>query len=751
MNRYPLLIAALLGAVTPLAAAAQQLPAPVAAAATPVRDGQALLKQGDFPAALAKFGAAEHAANAIPQPPLRLFYQVTSRLGSATALDAMQRDAEALVHADWANDTVGAPQSRLPTMLKGAVHHLRGVILFHQKRLDEARAMFDQAAAEGDQTAAAWRHAVDAAGAAERSAPSLVAAADAAVKNGRPSEALLLYVSALKRSDELGAATGSVMARTLVLALRRQPPPPAPIGAETRLAAADSALRNGAPGELAAARDMLRASLIVVPWWADGWRRLADVYEKLGDLAVARAALQFYLAAAPTAPDRAVAEQRIASLSQHIGSKPSSAAPPAAANPPAQFDGTWSMTQVCPPVGETLGYTTSLMVQVAGGAFHGEYGVQGQPGSLSLDGKIADDGTVSIKVSGLIGDDKSRTAGNAPPGSRYGYDVAGHVSASSGTGKRNSARHCDWTFVRQEAGGVGVADISGNWSTTDGRIISVKQNGNQVSWNSCCKKGHEGLVVTVSGTFDGKNLVGTYHYREGQAEGSGTVSYTLAGDRLEGVWKAPDGKTFDAALIRHRDTDLGDLTGRWTTVSGHTVTLTQSGNQVTWTTCCRQYHPNWSADISGTFDGRNFVGTYHWRDGGQQGNGTVSYALKGTQLEGTLERPGKEPYHSLLTRQLAANDLSGTWLLDDGRTIQIKQSGNQVGWDVRGGNGHESRVGTVTCTFDGKELVGMYQFTEGGVEGRGTIHMTLDGNRLEGTLASLNPPGQSRHTVITRQ
>ena len=54
-------------------------------------------------------------------------------------------------------------------------------------------------------------------------------------------------------------------------------------------------------------------------------------------------------------------------------------------------------------------------------------------------------------------------------------------------------------------------------------------------------------------------------------------------------------------------------------------------------------------------------------------------------------------------------------------------------------------------TFDGKEIVGLYEFTEGDTRGRGTVHLTLDGNRLDGTFASLDPPGQTRHAVITRQ
>jgi hypothetical protein len=436
-----------------------------------------------------------------------------------------------------------------------------------------------------------------------------------------------------------------------------------------------------------------------------------------------------------------------------IASEPITRPGGSAEKPSTDFDGTWTMTQTCAPVGATLGYTNRFVVNVTNGAFHGEGGIRDQPGWITVDGKISSDGAVAIKAGGLIGGDPARLAGNAPIGSRFAYDAQGRISGTSGTGKRLSGRACDWAFVKRVATPGTIADISGDWSTADGRIVAVKQNGDKVNWTSCCKPGHEDLVVEITGRFDGKTVVGNYHYRENQAEGRGTVTYTLNGERLEGTWKSPDGKrSFTAMLIRHTSTSPRGIGGKWTTVSGHTVTLTQNGNEVRWTTCCRQSHPNWRADISATFDGQNLVGLYHWRDGDQQGNGTVSYTLHGNELHGMLERRGKEPYHSVLTRQLGSdNALAGGWRLDDGRRIQIKQTGNQVSWDVHGGAGHESRVGTVSCVFDGKELVGIYQFTEGTGTGRGTVHMTFDGDRLSGMLSSLDPPGQTRHTVITRQ
>jgi hypothetical protein len=186
------LLATALSCLAPLPSNAQKLPLAVAAADKPIHEGQALIKEKKFPDALAKFGEVQGGASAIPQATLRLFYQVTAQLGSATALDGMQRYDAALDHANWANETVAGPQAKqLPTRLKAAVHHTRGVILYHLKRDDDAKAMFDLAAKEGDKTAAGWRKAIDAPPPSIKAA-DLAAAADKAAQNGKSDQALLL-------------------------------------------------------------------------------------------------------------------------------------------------------------------------------------------------------------------------------------------------------------------------------------------------------------------------------------------------------------------------------------------------------------------------------------------------------------------------------------------------------------------------------------------------------------------------------
>src|SRR5262249_32037751 len=162
-----------------------------------------------------------------------------------------------------------------------------------------------------------------------------------------------------------------VMERALGVALRLDPPPPVPQGASARLKTVDAALQSGKAADLEAARNLLQISVIEVPWWGDGWKRLADVDERLGALPSARGALRYCLKATRSSPDRDIIEQRIASLGQRIG-----------------------------------GGGSSVLAAAAG--------------------------------------------------------------------------------INGPSAPAVTTDLSGNWSTTDGRIIAVKQTGSQVIWTSCC-------------------------------------------------------------------------------------------------------------------------------------------------------------------------------------------------------------------------------------------------------------------------
>jgi hypothetical protein len=99
----------------------------------------------------------------------------------------------------------------------------------------------------------------------------------------------------------------------------------------------------------------------------------------------------------------------------------------------------------------------------------------------------------------------------------------------------------------------------------------------------------------------------------------------------------------------------------------------------------------------------------------------------------------------------AVTDLTGSWITQDGSTVQLTQSGNQVSWDYHGPTGHEALVGTISGTFDGKFLVGTFHYKEGDAVGNGTITLTIDGNRLVGGWVSTSPPGMSGAASLIRQ
>jgi tetratricopeptide (TPR) repeat protein len=85
------------------------------------------------------------------------YFRTLVQLGIATDLAGLRRYQEALVHADAALAMAPEPQNGgTPAPLKAMVCHARGAILYNLGRRDEARAMFDLAAREGDADAAGW-------------------------------------------------------------------------------------------------------------------------------------------------------------------------------------------------------------------------------------------------------------------------------------------------------------------------------------------------------------------------------------------------------------------------------------------------------------------------------------------------------------------------------------------------------------------------------------------------------------------
>ena len=149
------------------------------------------------------------------------------------------------------------------------------------------------------------------------------------------------------------------------------------------------------------------------------------------------AAFEAYLKQYPQGTFAPLARQRLAAVSQPT-------------RPPdlARFDGAWNVTVECPAHGAASGYTRQLLAQVKDGALAAQAGQVGQPGSLTLSGKIQPDGKATIDATGMVGDPKN-TANRLSPGSAFAYRVDALFDGARGAGKRtDNVRPCSLTFVK---------------------------------------------------------------------------------------------------------------------------------------------------------------------------------------------------------------------------------------------------------------------------------------------------------------
>jgi hypothetical protein len=149
------------------------------------------------------------------------------------------------------------------------------------------------------------------------------------------------------------------------------------------------------------------------------------------------AAFEAYLKQYPQGTFAALARQRLASVSQQ-----------ARARDLGRFDGTWNVTVQCPAHGIASGYTRRLLAQVKDGALAAQQGDVGQPGWLTLSGKIQPDGKASIDARGLVGD--SRNAANRlSQGAAFAYRVDAVFEGARGVGNRtDDVRPCSLTFIK---------------------------------------------------------------------------------------------------------------------------------------------------------------------------------------------------------------------------------------------------------------------------------------------------------------
>ena len=122
-----------------------------------------------------------------------------------------------------------------------------------------------------------------------------------------------------------------------------------------------------------------------------------------------------------------------------------------------KFDGNWVTTLTCPPKGDTEGYTWKFPGVIKDGIYHGERGTAGQPGYLSIDGKIAGDGTAKLSANGIVASRKYARGVFAHQGADYSYNIKGQFKETEGTGTRDEGlgivgRPCTFEFVKQAAG-----------------------------------------------------------------------------------------------------------------------------------------------------------------------------------------------------------------------------------------------------------------------------------------------------------
>ena len=134
-----------------------------------------------------------------------------------------------------------------------------------------------------------------------------------------------------------------------------------------------------------------------------------------------------------------------------LGSASASAAPADG----ARFDGRWGIVLVCPKAPDgALAWSFQFPADVKDGVLHGERGTAGQPGWLTLDGRIQPDGAASLDARGLTGGAKFNV-NQTFVGVAYQHDVTAHFDAARATGSWRAAqsngqtRTCDFTFTKQ--------------------------------------------------------------------------------------------------------------------------------------------------------------------------------------------------------------------------------------------------------------------------------------------------------------
>jgi hypothetical protein len=123
-----------------------------------------------------------------------------------------------------------------------------------------------------------------------------------------------------------------------------------------------------------------------------------------------------------------------------------------------KFDGNWLTRMVCPPKGNTEGYTWLIPGTIQNSSFHGEHGTVGQGGYLLIEGKIKEDGSAKLKANGIVASRKYARGVFTTAGDEYSYDIKAQFQETEGTGTKSAGlgivgRECTFEFKKQVAEG----------------------------------------------------------------------------------------------------------------------------------------------------------------------------------------------------------------------------------------------------------------------------------------------------------
>lgn len=115
------------------------------------------------------------------------------------------------------------------------------------------------------------------------------------------------------------------------------------------------------------------------------------------------------------------------------------------------YAGAWTITLNCPSLesrqGPVQGYEFSFPATIAAGKLVARHGSEGAPGSLAYEGQVADDGTITIRASGVTGP-SIYAIGKVAQGTPYSYTMRGRLDATTGAARRIEGRPCTATFSR---------------------------------------------------------------------------------------------------------------------------------------------------------------------------------------------------------------------------------------------------------------------------------------------------------------